>query len=197
MPGPLYIKRPEDAEVLQGDIYVHVPSIYVDSRPLRVARFFQKNPKTGRDIYFVHAEEQNPPKDGFNWNIDKGGVEENVLVHGHVAMAVVVSHDCEIENDPSTRTLAMIRPANHLDEDTQAKLFGGGEVFVAFPLKEQDEEPKIERSFVDFRRLTTVRPDVLGQSTRVATLCDELREAMAQRFWEYLFRRVLPGAGSS
>lgn len=192
MPGPRYIKRPTDAGVEQGDIYLNLPSVIIPARPLRVARHFRTNPKSGREEWFVHAEGVNPPQGGFDWDIDKGKVEPNMLVQGHVAMGIVLTHDCEIENDEtSTRTLAMIRPPDHLNVEERELLFSGHEYWVAFPLVEQTDEPVFKRSWIDFRRLTTVREDVLQESTRLLSLSEELREAMAHAFWNYLFRRVV------
>ena len=188
MPGPFYLP-PREGDFLQGDIYVDLPSIFIDKRPLRVTR---SKPAGGPDALTVHPEDGAPPTGGFKWRMDQGG-EPGLLVHAHLGMAMVISHDCEIENDPRTRTLAMIRPITELDEATQSKLFSGKDedvVYAAFPLEAQDEDPKMRRAFVDFRRLTTVRPAVLEASTRVASLSDELRKAVARRFWQYLFRRL-------
>jgi len=53
---------------------------------------------------------------------------------------MLLSHDCEIENDPQLRTLAMIRPAHHLDATTRERAFSGrddGQFFALFPLVAQ------------------------------------------------------------
>jgi len=177
------------AEILQGDIYEQMPSIHVESRPLRVARC-QQHPG-GRDRWEVHLENGPGPNGGFRWRTDQGG-ETGLLVRAYLGNAMVLSHDCEIENDPIARVLAMIRPAAELDDATQRALFSGQSdgYYARFPLYPQTDDPVVERSFVDFRRLTTVRPDVLTASTRVASLSEELRAAVAESFRLYLFRRV-------
>ncbi|MGD0863754.1 MAG: hypothetical protein ABSA21_13535 [Candidatus Limnocylindrales bacterium] len=189
MADRLYLP-PVGTEILQGDIFDQMPSVRVESRPLRVARHWKQSGP--RDIWEVHPEDGSGPRGGFKWLPDQGG-EQGLLVHAYLGRAMVLSHDCEIENDPRTRTLAMIRPINHLDEASQRELFSGGRQdrwFAVFPLVGQIDEPRIERSFVDFRRLTTVHPDVLAASIRVASLSEELRSAVAERFRLYLFRRV-------
>jgi hypothetical protein len=113
---------------------------------------------------------------------------------------MLISHDCEIENDDGARTLAMIRPADHLDSDTRRTVFSGNEAegfYAIFPLDAQDDDPRMEQSYVDFRRLTTVRPQVLDSSERIASASDDLRHAIAMRFREYLFRRIEPPAGTA
>jgi len=102
-------------------------------------------------------------------------------------MAMVISHDCEIENDPRHRTLAIVRPETALQVADRIKVFDF-KVYSAFPLEAQDEEPQMVRSYVDFRRLTTVHAAVLASSNRFASASDDLRKAVAERFWLYLHR---------
>jgi hypothetical protein len=181
---------PIGVEILQGDIFDQMPSVYVESRPLLVGRRLKQD--ESRDIWQVHRENGPAPNGGFKWRMDQGG-EPGLLAHAHLGMAMVLSHDCEIENDRAARTLAMVRPIGELDESSQRALFSGREDegwYAIFPLEGQTDDPKMARSFVDFRRLTTVRPAVLAVSTRVASLSEELRLAIARRFNLYLYRRV-------
>jgi hypothetical protein len=187
--GPLYLP-PSSGEFLQGDIFAQMPSVFVDSRPIRIGRPWSN--KAGREMWGVHQEDGIPPVGGFTWRMDQGG-ESGVLVHGHMGSAMLISHDCEIENDLNARTLAMIRSLSELEPSAQEALFSGREEDVRygfFPLEAQDDEPRMERSFVDFRRLTTVRPAVLEASERIASTSEEIRYALAQSFRQYLFRRV-------
>lgn len=181
---------PVAGEILQGDIYERMPSTFLDGRPLQVARQFKV--KDGHDLWEVHLEDGAGPNGGFKWQVDQGG-EGALLVHAHLDLAMVMSHDCEIENDPDARTLAMIRPVTQLSVAAQEALFSGRDdaiQYANFPLEVQADSPITERSFVDFRRLTTVRPAVLDASKRVASLTEELRAAIAERFWLYLFRPI-------
>lgn len=189
MSEPLYLPPAPD-EIRQGDIFLAMPSVIVEPRPLRVARQWRES--GGRDMWQVHSEDGAGPQGGFKWRMDQGG-EEALLVHAFLSQAMVISHDCEIENDPNIRTLAMIRPLTDLHQAAQEALFSGREdqiQYPIFPLEAQTSEPQMERAFVDFRRLTTVRPAVLEASTRVASLSEELRAAIAERFRLFLFRRV-------
>lgn len=189
MPDLFYLP-PAPGEILQGDIYEDMPSIFIDERPLLVARPWKKS--GGRDIWAVHSEDGPPPAGGFTWRMDRGG-EKAVHAHAHLGRAIVLTHDCEIENDQTVRTLAMIRPVSEFGASARDRLFSGREEdiqYALFPLEAQSEEPSLERCLVDFRRLTTVRPAVLDQSTRIASLSEELRSALAHRFKLYLFRRM-------
>lgn len=185
------IYLPPRDETSQGDIYENLPATHIEARPLRIARPFprasgaQPQDELARQKYGVHREDGRPPAGGFRWRFDQSG--EDILAHGYLYKAMVLSHDCEIENDPRHRTLAMIRPITDLQPEDQTRVFDF-EVFSAFPLEAQEEEPRMERCFIDFRRLTTVRPEVLTASVRLASVTDELRKAVSERFWLYLFR---------
>lgn len=128
------------------------------------------------------------PDGGFRWSIAKGGE----LVHARVymGMAILLTHDCEIENDhpPGHRTLAMVRPITEIGEVDRPPILGLRK-YSAFPLPPQAAPPAMALSFVDFRRLTTVRPGVLENSIRHGTLSEAMRRGLAEHFWDFLFRR--------
>jgi hypothetical protein len=182
---------PNEDKLLQGDIYTDLPSLIVENRPLRCARPFRQK-RDGREQWFVHTEGVNPPRDGFTWGIDRPDLtgERATLAQGFVSYAMLMTHGCEIDHD-DFRHVAMIRPDTHLSEEMRTSLFSGHpQNYALFPLEAQEEEPTLPRCFVDFRRITTVRPPVLAASTRHASLSDELREALAEAFWLFLFRRL-------
>lgn len=188
----LYL-QPIQGDFLQGDIFADVPSIIVRPGPLRVARWARNIPaKVGqpeRALWGIHTDDT-PPKDGMRLSMELEG--EEVLVHGYRQMAMLLTNDCEVENDSRARTVAMIRSANELAPEHSELLFSGSideSFYSRFPLEAQLEEPVMERSFVDFMRLTTVHPQVLEECRRVASLPDELRNSLAIRFKEFLFRK--------
>jgi hypothetical protein len=121
------------------------------------------------------------------------GGESGMLVHAHMGRALLISHDCEIENDANARTLAMIREPAEFELADQERMFSGRDEdiqYAVFPLEAQDDDPTMPRGVVDFRRLTTVRPAVLSSSVRIASASEDLRRAIAEAFRLYLFRRV-------
>jgi hypothetical protein len=184
------IYLPPGNEISQGDLYRDAPTVHIEARPLLVARPYRprqepNRPSSDRQTYGVHQENGQPPAGGFKWRMDQSG--EDILAHSYLGMAMVISHDCEIENDPKHRTLAMVRLATDLQPQDRVRVFNF-EVYSAFPLEPQDEEPRMEPAFVDFRRLTTVHPAVLASSIRFASVTEDLRKAMAERFWLYLHR---------
>ena len=108
-------------------------------------------------------------------------------MRAHRTTAIVLSHDCEIDKDDRHRALAMVRPITEIQAEHRDGLRRGDQL-SAFPLESQDEEPSMVESFVDFRRVTTVRPQLLAQSQRHASLAEEVRKALAEHYWNYLHR---------
>ncbi len=191
---PFYV--PPGVEFAQGDIFEDCPSLEIRERPVLVARKWP-NKTLGQPplpVYREHHEDQDEthwPRGGFRWSLEEGGGEA-VLARGYKARAVLLTHECEIENDPEFRVLAMIRPLSAIDADHQEEVVGL-HVWPYFPLSPQDEPPVMGPSFVDFRRLTTVHVDALRMADRFASLNDFVREALARRFQAFLFRRVVEG----
>ena len=105
-------------------------------------------------------------------------------------MAVVISHDCEIENDPNHRLVAMIRAITEIQEQFRADIMAMNH-WAAFPLLAQNEAPAMEDSFVDFRWITSLRPTALRPEDRFARLAPPVLDAMRVRFWHFLNRRVI------
>jgi hypothetical protein len=170
------------------------PSLEIRERPMLVARKWP-NKLLGQPPLPVHREhhedqdEAHMPRGGFHWALEKGGGEA-VLAKGYKARAMLLTHNCEIDNDPDFRVLAMIRPLSAIDADHQEEVVALG-VWPYFPLPPQGAPPEMGPSFVDFRRLTTVHVDALRMADRFASLNDFVREALARRFQAFLFRRVL------
>jgi hypothetical protein len=105
--------------LLQGDIFVDVPFVSVKERPLLIARYIGSS--KGRITYSVHKEfdgpssefaSADPPQTPFH--LQDRQKPELVLVPVLLSMAIVLTHDCEIENDDH-RTLAMVRPITDLE----------------------------------------------------------------------------------
>ncbi len=191
MPEALYLPPKADEPMLQGDIFIDVPFVWVPERPLLVARYV--GPSKGRIIYSIHKEfdgpashqgSERPPREEFR--LKDRQRPELALVPVLLAMGMVLTHDCEIENDPDHRALAMIRPITDLEPAYQQKCLAG-ERMDMFPLEAQDEPPAMVTSFVDFRKTTPLRPGALAApATRHASASQELREAVAGAYWNYL-----------
>jgi len=185
----LYLPPSTDDPLLQGDIFLKVPFISVRERPLLVARYVGLSKK--RELYSVHKEFDGPTSNkggrppGSPFRLEDRQKPELVLVPVLLSMAIVLTHDCEIEHDDH-RTLAMVRPITDLEPTFQEKCLAGDRTDM-FPLQPQDEAPAMVTSFVDFRKFTPLRPGALDPpAERYASASPVLREALAGAYWYYL-----------
>jgi len=177
---PLFL--PPQGPISQGDLFLDMPSTRIDSRPVRAVRPLRTE-SGGIQSYTLYAEGAPPARGtGFDWTV-KG---EQVIARGHLRYAIVVSHSCDIDWEPRHLTLAMVRPITDMDKDHRDPILSG-EQECTLPLQDQ-EDPRVELSFIDFRRLTTIHPDVLKDSKRHASASDKLRALLSEQFWDYLFR---------
>ena len=138
-------------------------------------------------MWGVHTEDGEPPRNpGFHWSVPEGG--ELIHATAYLDRAIVLTHDCEIENEPRHRTIAMVRPIEVFSRDLRPKI-DNLENHAAFALP-ADRDFGIPHSWVDLRRVTVVRPQVLEASGKIGRLNEEGRKALAEHFWDYLFRPI-------
>ena len=180
MPEPLYLEP--SADLLQGDIFDEVPYVYIDARPLKIARPFKQG-AGGRHLYAIHDEYRDDPRDGYRWTNRQN--PELIVARAQRGPAVVLTHDCELENEPDYRHVAPIRLMTELLPEYQERC-RAGERWDAFPLARQGEAPAIIESFVDFKKITTMRPSALDASVKIASMSEELRKALSAAYWNYL-----------
>ena len=190
MPDLLYLEPGQDYPLSQGDIFTNVPFVSVRERPLLIARHIGH--WKGLITYSVHKEFDGPTTASATAlppeppiHLKNPQQQELALVPVLLTMGIVLTHDCEIDNDDH-RTAAMIRPITDLKPPYQEKCLAG-ERMDMFPLLAQDEAPSMVTSFVDFRKVTPLRPGALeAPAVRYATVAAELREALASAYWDYL-----------
>jgi hypothetical protein len=136
--------------------------------------------KGGRTGVFLH-DEANPPKDGFKWES-----KERVEAEGQLTLGIVLTHDCEIENPDSRyhRLVGLLRPLATLDERDQETIVQNrhyGRLYLpAWP------EVEFPESYLDLRRITTLRRDGLPDDHRIASLTDFGREVLQFAIIRYL-----------
>ena len=158
---------PTEADFRQGDIYRDVVSLSLTVDVPPVLRSFQK---AGRTVVTMHGPD-NPPKGGFRWE------KESVQAIAKRAFAIVITHDCEIENDDEEhyRHVALIRPlsgvANPADRQTIVEGRYIGRLYLPpFP------SVNLPESYLDLRAITTLRRAALPPALRVISLTDHGRD---------------------
>lgn len=159
----------------QGDLYKRVPSVIVESRPLRVARDFQ--PGHGGRTKYTALSEDDDPEQPFDW--EKG---ENVVVRGRIAPGILLTQDCEIDKPRATFLFAEVRSVAGIPQE-DVEVLRRRQKYRAFFLEGQGEMP---HSFVDFGRLTTIDAGALREADRWLSLTEVIRSALREDFAEFL-----------
>ncbi len=188
-----YLPPRTDYPLSQGDMFLNVPFIWLDRRPLVVLRHHGQF--DGKYLYSLHKEADGatelpattlPADDKFRWHdLNK---PEFVVAKCLFSMGIVVTHDCECDNDDH-RTVAMIRPMTVLPEKSQKQLLANDRTDL-LALLPQDKPPRMEPSFIDFRKTAMLRPHGLDPpTTRYASASPGLSEAIAGGYYEYLHHK--------
>ena len=177
-PAGRYYTAPVPRDFRQGDIYRDVLHIMLTEPEFAVLRTFQA--KGGRTQVFLHGP-GNPPKDGFHWES-----KERVVAEGQLRMAIVLTHDCEIENADSRehRLIGLLRPLDRLGSGDQEIIIQGrhfGRLYLP-----AWSEVGLPESYLDLRRITTLRNDALPGENRIASMADFGRELLQAAIIRYL-----------
>jgi hypothetical protein len=171
------------AEVSQGDIYKAVPSVFIPSRPITAVR--RETVGGGKQALMPYTEDGPPPAGGFQWELR----DTPVVSDGRLALAILLTHDCEIDKKgrDDLRLVALIRPWASISESAASNIrLGNRRRF--FYLAPQLDGPALDESYVDFRRITTVRGSALPEAHRVLSLSDAMRDALREAFIRYVTR---------
>jgi hypothetical protein len=101
-------------------------------------------------------------------------------------MFVVLTHDCEIENDDNKehRLIGLLRQLDNLsDPDKQVVVAGDHYGRLYLP---SWHEVGLTETYLDLRRITTLRHSALVAADRVASMTDLGREVLQRATIRYL-----------
>jgi hypothetical protein len=185
MPAEGFYREP-DPLVSQGDIVRGVPHLHLKPplvvlRQRQTRRGFVMDPYeygTGAEV----AEGRNTPVPTGGFNFDRG-LDDKVSVFCQVALGIILSRDCDIENDRKHRLVALIRPLTGVQPEHQ-EIIRANKNFSFFHLPELQN--KMPESYVDFRRITTLAPDFVDGQDRLASLTGDARNSLYEQlmaFW--------------
>lgn len=189
-PADQYYVPPVPDDFRQGDIYRDVLHLMRSTPDFEVLRTFLA--KGGRTQVFLH-DEKDPPKGGFHWDS-----KESVAAEGQLAMAIILTHDCEIENADSKehRLIGLVRPLDRLNPDDRTVIVEGrhfGRMYLP-----SWHEVGMPESYLDLRRFTTLRGDALPDKLRIASMTDlgrDILQAAIIRYLTEMYRGEPPPGG--
>jgi len=195
MPGPMY--RVPDPEICQGDIVDDVPHVLLGP-PLQVIR--RITVRGGRDQWapfpYPPVEGQMPdsPREGKSINLPPFHPKEGEFVPAmaQFTRAVVLSFDCDAENDTEHCLIAIVRKFSGVHEEDRPTI-RNNQCYDAFYL-EPDPELGLEEAYVDFTHITSLAPDLVDQlGKKRASLSEIGLQAFHFSFFRFVTRRDLEG----
>lgn len=101
--------------------------------------------------------------------------------------AILLTHDCEVDNDVRYRLVAPLRVLGQLPAATQEGVRENRD-YRFFHIPPNGGEPE---AYVDFRRLTTVAPALIPEQKRLASISDEAKKALCLALLLFFTRRVI------
>ena len=158
------------AKLTPGDVFVDIPSIYLRAAELTFLRRRQGPHGPLADLYVLGGEGNVPTKP-----FDPNGDE--VAVPVQVTNGILLTHGCEIDNRPKACvSLALIRPIAPLPGEAKENIRRGRN--LSFMWLPDNDDPPLPESYVDFSRISAVRPAALDQGRRIVSASAELLEAL-------------------
>jgi hypothetical protein len=186
--------RPVDPTVCQGDLFDRVPHLFLRPPLLALRRVTLAGGREAFGFYeYPPPTEQSPgaaqgkqlPGGPFRFNTPEG---EDATAWCQVTRAVVLNHDCDIENEPDHRLVALVRPLAPVRDPAHQDIIRRNLNFNYFYLPAGEG---LAEGYVDFRRITSLSPAFLAAATRLVSLTPEAVQALQFQFFRFLTRRDL------
>lgn len=157
---------------------------------------------TSIDVTYVRRD---PPKNGTSAtlhrvsdgpiaNVKRFALErDEIVLPVQVTFGILLTHGCEFDNSPNADVLvALARPLGVVPLDAQDAIRAGRNKRV-FPLPENDD-PHFAESYIDFTRITSLKPDQVTHLERILSPSKELLSALYTAIAVYFFRLKLDPA---
>lgn len=176
--------RSADAQLCQGDILDAVPSIHLRP-PLQALKSTSLRGNRPGFEAFAWADASAGNIAGASFDFSRGG---SVSVFCQSSRAVVVSYDCEIDQDRKHLLTALVRPLGVIKEPESRKVIQENRNFGFWYLP-ADEEFEIVESYVDLRRLTCLDQSFVTGSRKMASLTVDAVRSLQRQMTLYLTRR--------
>lgn len=176
--------RAMPVEICQGDIFDEIPHLFLRQPPVRVLR--QEAAAGGRMDNRMYEWMQGrpgdrPPANGFRFSSGNG---ETVLAACQITFGILLTYDCEIDKDQRHRAVAMVRTIASIAEADRPGV-RGNQSLRFFHLPPVGEMPE---SYVDFRRVSTIGPELLLPEQRIASLATTSVIALRSQYVAFLTR---------
>lgn len=172
-----------DERLHQGDIFGCVPLLHLRTTPPAVRPTSLSGGRHGFEV-----------RKDFDAASATSSARQNVQVVADCdfTQAVLLTYDCEIDKPTNKQlALAIIRPFNFSEADAEG--VRGSRRLSFFYLPAEGDAPEC---YVDFRRLVTLSPAVVGACPRLRRLGEASRDAMMMQFIRFFTRRQVTSENS-
>jgi hypothetical protein len=179
-----YHPRIRDA-LSQGDVLKIFPHLFLKPQ-LKVAR--EQTIKGGRQVVTPHEYKIGTETATLAGGFNREG--EDLLTRCQEACALVIRHDCEIENDRKYCLIALVRSlgAAGMHEESKAAIRENRNApYFYLPALAQ----VLGESYADLRRISCVTPDLIETQNRTASLSDASVELLQTQLVLFFTRRRL------
>ncbi|OYV94691.1 MAG: hypothetical protein B7Z73_02740, partial [Planctomycetia bacterium 21-64-5] len=122
---------------------------------------------------------------GVRFDFSRG---EHVAAFCQSSRAVVLSYDCEIDQDSKHLLVALVRPLGVVQEPENRRVIRENRNFSFWYLPSDDRFQLVD-SYVDLRRLTCLDQSFVNGSRKLASLASDAVRSLQRQIMLYLTRR--------
>jgi hypothetical protein len=178
--------RPADVQLCQGDVVDEVPSVHLRPPMQAIKPVSLRGNRPGFEAHPWEAA-LSGKVGGVRFDFSRG---ENVSAFCQCSRAVVLSFDCEIDQDRKHLLVALIRPLAAVQRVEDQNTIRENRNF-GFWYMPADERFKFDESYLDLRRITCLDQAILGSTRRLASLSHDALRSLQRQLILYLTRREL------
>jgi len=176
---PAQFYRTPDSQLCQGDILCDIPHLHLKP-PLQALR----NTTTRQGQAFLpEPYEPKTPQERRQGSL--------VATSCQLGLGMLLTYDCEIDNDRKHRMVALIRPLDRQIPPDQQEIIRDNRNFNFLYLPAYLD--KMDESYVDLRRVSCLDPALVDQAERVVSLTDVAKKALYTQLFRYLTRHDISG----
>lgn len=173
--------QPPLPQIAQGDIFADVPSIYLPNSAITFPRRRDMKRGPGADLYILDDESRHPQARPFDPNGDE------VIADIQMTYGILLTHACEMDNSRKANlAFALIRPMRPMPEEDRVRIRSGANLRVLH--LPASDSAGLEESYVDFSRITSLRPQALDNMPRILSATSVLLTALYVGLARYFTR---------
>lgn len=144
-------------------------------------RRWRDTPRGPAAILYDFGDTDRVPQQPFKPDADEG------IATVQLANAILLTHGCELDNRPGGNVLfALVRPMRTVPEEHREAIRGGRN--ISFLPLEDNDDPPLEESYVDFSRISSMKPEALPRVRRILSASPELLKALYLGIARYFTR---------